>query len=91
VCTVFKFHTLFNSGEREELERTCRAAKVGCVACKRRLADVLVERMRPLYEKRKHYEDNPGLVREILADGASRARAVARETLAEVREAMKIL
>ena len=90
VCTVFQYHQAFNKGAVEETEAACRAGAVGCVACKRRLADCLDEVLAPIRERRCHYEARPELVREILIEGTRKARAEAAETMARVREAMKI-
>jgi tryptophanyl-tRNA synthetase len=38
----------------------------------------------------QEYEDNPELVRNILSEGAEKAREAARETLDEVRRAMHL-
>lgn len=58
--------------------------------CKKRLAGLIIDKMRPIHSKRKKLEQNPTLIDDILNDGAKRARFVAQRTLEEVREAMKI-
>jgi tryptophanyl-tRNA synthetase len=44
----------------------------------------------PMRAKRKGLESDINRIREIIEEGNIRARAVARETMAEVREAVKI-
>ena len=56
--------------------------------CKAHLAEGINRYLEPLRERRQEYESRPGYVREVLADGASRAKAVAQETIAEVQEKM---
>jgi len=90
VCPVYKFHHVFNAPALEEIAAECRRAGIGCVQCKEMLAKKLVEHLAPAYEKRMELERNPRLLEEILEDGNSRAREVARETLAAVRRAMKL-
>ena len=90
VCVVYKYHEIFNNKEFQNIERDCRKAKLGCVACKKRLADVLIQSFQSFREKRNYYERNYQLVWDILMKGSEEARKVAKKTLSEVRKAMKI-
>ena len=90
VCVVFRYHDIFNQDEIKNIEKDCRNAKLGCVACKKRLAEVLVNTFQSFREKRHYYENNPKLVWEILMKGSQDARKVTRQTLIDVRKAMKI-
>ena len=90
VCVVYKYHEIFNKKEFQNIERDCRKAKLGCVACKKRLADVLIQSFQSFREKRNYYERNSQLVWDILMKGSEEARKVAKKTLSEVRKAMKI-
>ena len=89
VCNLFPYHRLFTDPKKTaEIENACRKAEIGCTDCKRVLSSSLVEFLAPIREKRREYEEKPDLVRDILAEGAKKARAVAEETMSEVREAM---
>lgn len=89
VCNVFALHRFFTApGEVARIDAACRAAEIGCVECKGILAEGIIEQLAPVRERAREYAANPGRVREILGDGASRCRALARETLREVRERM---
>ncbi|GAW93910.1 tryptophan--tRNA ligase [Calderihabitans maritimus] len=90
VCVVHTYNQIYNPEEVEERVTQCRQAEIGCVACKKRLAEKLDEALAPYREKRAELAQNPALLEEILEEGARRARAVASETMKEVREAMKI-
>ncbi|NIN66557.1 MAG: tryptophan--tRNA ligase [Anaerolineae bacterium] len=85
VCNVFSFHGFFSPQQIEEIEGQCRNAEIGCVECKRVLARNLAASLAPFREQRAKLAADPKLVWDILEDGASRARAVADETMAEVR------
>jgi len=88
-CLAFPFHRLNLQKEKiEEIMVECRAAKLGCVDCKKMLAEALLANLAPIQERRHHYEKNPEEVKEILLAGNARARATARQTMAEVREAI---
>ncbi len=65
-------------------------AKVGCVACKRRLADIIVERMAPIYERQQELKRRPDDVFDVLREGAKKAQIAANNTLVEMREAMNL-
>jgi len=88
-CNVYSLHEHFAGPEQlEDIATQCRAATRGCVECKRILADNLARSFAPYRERAAHYEANPGEVRDILEDGARRARAIAQATLEEVRGRM---
>ena len=88
VCTVFEYHKAFNKEEVAGVEESCRAGTIGCVACKKNLANKINDLLEPMRERRIKYDNDPDLVDEILMEGTKRARKIGRETLAEVREAM---
>jgi tryptophanyl-tRNA synthetase len=90
VCTVYSYFGIFAPQENAELTAACTKAAIGCTECKKRLASVIIEKLKPLQQKRAALCSDPGRIRDILADGAKRARAVAQETLGEIRSAMKI-
>ncbi len=88
-CVAFNLHKLYlPEDELSEIVRQCKAAELGCVACKRRLADAVVAALEPIWERRERFASEPGLVEQILKDGADRARANARATMEDVRQAL---
>ena len=88
VCNVFALQKLFNPGKTDEIRRLCETAGIGCVDDKRDLADGINAYLREFRERRRELAESPGRVREILAAGSERARAVASATVAEVYERM---
>lgn len=91
VCNVFAFHKLFSKAETiQRVDAECRAAEIGCVECKKIMAERLATFLAPIREKREYYENHQEEVADILREGTEKARAVARETMEEVRSAMKI-
>lgn len=90
VCTVFTYHKAFNPGESSNIEELCREGAIGCVACKKRLTAVLEDLLVPVRERRKFYEDRLPMVQEIIKTGTETARAAAKETMEEIRAAMRI-
>jgi tryptophanyl-tRNA synthetase len=90
VCTVFAYQSAFAPEAAEGRRGECEGARIGCVACKRQLADTLISVLAPIHERRRQLEATPGLIESIIDDGAMRARPMAARTLEEVRSAMKI-
>lgn len=90
ICTVFAFHKVFNEEEVSEIESLCRKGGIGCVQCKRKLADKMVEALSPIYERRQELVKRPDTIRDIINTGVKNAREVARKTMEEVRSAMRI-
>jgi tryptophanyl-tRNA synthetase len=91
ICNVFRLHGLFSPELVTQIEGECRAAALGCVDCKRTLARKMNEGLAPFRAKRAELEAQPGLAEDVLHEGAARARALARATMAEVRDAIGLL
>ena len=72
----------------EEIAAQSRGAEIGCVDCKKILADGINRGLAPFRERRAEIAERPGYIEEVLADGAERAQAVARDTIAEVKDKM---
>ncbi len=91
ICNVYDFHKLYSPPELvAEVNRRCRSADIGCVECKRRMAENLNAFLDPIREKRRYYQERPGLVEEIIAAGRAKAGQTAGRTMDEVRAAVKL-
>ena len=88
VCPVFVFHKLYSPDEICSIETECRSAGIGCVDCKKRLAEHMVESLSDIHHRRQDWASRPSDVRDILKDGAGRARQTAQETMERVRSVM---
>jgi len=89
VCPVYDWHKLFSTAETLKwAAEGCRTAGIGCIECKAKMADHLIEWIRPMRERRVEYEKNPKRVLEILDEGSRKARVVAQGTMERVREAV---
>ena len=91
VCPVYEFHKIYSpQAVQAQINTDCRTAAIGCIDCKKLVADKMVERMAPMWEARASLTSHPSRIDEIVQDGSQRAAKVAKATLAEVNEAMKI-
>ncbi len=88
ICPVFALHKVFNKEETDEIYKACTTAQIGCVQCKRRLAEKLNETLKPIREKRKELESQNIDVFEVLKEGSRKAQEFASGTMDEVRKAM---
>ncbi|HCG77558.1 MAG: tryptophan--tRNA ligase [bacterium (Candidatus Ratteibacteria) CG_4_10_14_3_um_filter_41_18] len=89
-CVVFAFHQIYNKEEKSQIEKDCLSAKIGCTDCKKILSERLVKSLQPLSEKRKEFVARPKLIDDILKQGKENAGKIAKTTLREAREALKI-
>jgi len=91
ICNIFSLHKFFTPSRVEEIASECRTADIGCVDCKKMLARSISSTLEPFREKRAILASKPNYVTEILADGANRAEAIAKETMKEVKDRMRLL
>jgi tryptophanyl-tRNA synthetase len=87
---VFIYHDAFNTDrdEVEDLKSRYREGRVGDVEVKKKLFAAIEAVLQPMRERRAAYEQKPDLVEDILHEGNARMRAVARETMERVQDAM---
>jgi tryptophanyl-tRNA synthetase len=87
VCNLFSLHGFLSPPEVvDEVATACRTAARGCLDCKKILHRHLMETLAPIQARAAELDAHPGRVREVLDQGAERCRAIARETLREVRD-----
>jgi tryptophanyl-tRNA synthetase len=91
ICNVFTMHKIFSpQDEVDMINVECRKAGIGCVDCKLRFAGNLNKNLASFRAKRSELEANPNYIQDVLNDGAKRARAIAEQTMVEVRAAMQL-
>ncbi len=87
ICNIHTMHLGFSPPEDMAwCEQGCRTAGIGCVECKKRLADNMNEELKPMRERYNQYKKNPGYVNSVMEDGAKRCRELAEETMRTVRK-----
>nr|ART37517.1 E303 [uncultured bacterium] len=88
-CPVWSLHQVYSDdAQRAWVQEGCRSAAIGCLDCKKPLVEAVQAELSLFRERARPFEDDPGLVREIIAGGCEQAREQARETLDEVRQVM---
>jgi tryptophanyl-tRNA synthetase len=91
VCPVFTLHKLFTDEQTiKMIEEDCRTARIGCVQCKKILAQNINNFLEPIRERRNYYASNKGELWDIFNQGSEQARKVASQTMEEVRKKMNL-
>ncbi len=90
-CPVWDLHKIYSDEPTREWVATgCRTAGIGCLDCKKPIIDRVVDEVSTMRRRAQEFEDSPDLLRNIVAEGAEKAREAARQTLDEVRRAMHL-
>ena len=89
ICNVCQLHRFFGS-DYLQIQDGERTARTGCVQTKGLLAERIIERFRPMRERRQQLAADPGHVEEVLAVGAAKVRPILERTMDEVRAATGI-
>jgi tryptophanyl-tRNA synthetase len=91
ICPVFEWHKVYSDDStRAWVQQGCISAGIGCLDCKTPIIEAVRHDLEPIQEKISYYENHPGVVRDIIAQGCERARRQARETLREVKEVIRL-
>lgn len=91
VCPVFAYHKIFTGKEDvERIAHECRTAGIGCVDCKKILIEKMLLMLAPIHETRAALARDKKHIRDVVERGTESAGKIASETMAQVREAMKI-
>ncbi|MFH2218809.1 MAG: tryptophan--tRNA ligase [Pseudomonadota bacterium] len=91
VCNVYEFHKIYSDVDTvNDVNDGCRTARLGCVECKRIMAQNLVKSLEPFREKRAYYEADTRRLEDIISEGRGKARKVAGQTMDEVRSALNL-
>jgi len=88
-CPVWGLHKVYSDNAvREWVQEGCRNAGIGCLDCKQPLIEAINHELDPIRGRIQDLQADPETVRAVLKDGAEQAREIARDTMAEVREAI---
>lgn len=88
-CPVWQLHEVYTDEKTKAwVQEGCRSAGIGCLQCKEPIIESIAGELNPMRERAKPYEEDPSLVRKIVAEGCERARAIAEDTMKEVRGVM---
>jgi tryptophanyl-tRNA synthetase len=88
-CPVWNLHQVYtDEAVHSWVIEGCKSAGIGCLECKQPVIDSIIRELKPMRERAAPFEEDPTLVKNILADGCEKARDIAEETMRDVRDAM---
>jgi tryptophanyl-tRNA synthetase len=88
-CPVWQFHQIYSNDEvKSWVQQGCRSAGIGCIECKQPVIEGVLKEQEPMRARARMYEEDPQLVKNIIADGCEKARKLAQETMRDVRAAI---
>lgn len=88
-CPVWQLHLTYSDQNTQEWVKTgCKSAGIGCLECKKPVVNAIINELEPIQAAAAQYENDPDIVKSIIAEGCETAREHARETIQEVRHAM---
>jgi tryptophanyl-tRNA synthetase len=88
-CPVYFLHQIYTP-DYQKIHKLCNSGELGCVECKKKLAENINLALKDIRAKRKELEKDIPFVEKVLSSGAERARNKAQETMKEVRRAMRL-
>ncbi|MBI4180305.1 MAG: tryptophan--tRNA ligase [Chloroflexi bacterium] len=91
ICNIYSLHRFFSPSELDDIASQCRSAQIGCVDCKKLLGQGINAALEPFRQRRAALATKPNYITEVLADGAQQASVIARETIREVKQKMRLL
>ena len=90
ICNVYAWHRVFNTDNESVIASECRKGTRGCVACKKEAAAAISDHFEAFRAERSRLEGSRAFVMETIGRGTVRAREVAVQTMARVRDAMSL-
>lgn len=91
ICNVYHYYKTFCPKKADEVWDYCSSARKGCVECKDALADILIEVITPMRQRRERLLKSKSKLEDILCQGLKKARGIAAETMGEVRKAIGLI
>ena len=85
-CNVFALHKLVSAEQLPELTRRYRKGGIGYKESKEMLIENMIKYFKPMHQYRQELAENAKEVYKILAEGGEKARAMAEETMRDIRQ-----
>ncbi|MES9831537.1 MAG: tryptophan--tRNA ligase [Candidatus Thiodiazotropha sp. LLP2] len=90
-CPVWQFHKVYSDEATHQwVQEGCKSAGIGCLECKAPVIEAVLGELKPIQARAAELEAQPELVKQIMQQGSEKARAVAQETMLEVRQVMSL-
>ena len=90
-CNVYKLLGYFDTSATKDVATRCKKAEIGCVECKKLLAEAVNKSLKPIRQRRAELAADTAYIEKVLTEGAERARVIAQQTLKEVKRNMNLI
>lgn len=91
ICPVFAFQKIFNDGLTDQISMDCQSAAIGCVDCKKQLAEKMIEFIKPIRQRRAELLADRAELDRLIIKGTNKARVTAANTLDQVTKAIRLV
>jgi tryptophanyl-tRNA synthetase len=89
-CNVHSYFSLFAPQRAQEIAQACRKAEIGCTECKKELAEIVVNFLAPIQQKRQELSQDRRKILDLLESGRQRASAIAEKTIQEAKKKVNL-
>jgi len=89
-CNVHSYFSLFAPQRAQEIAQACRKAEIGCTECKKELAEIVVNFLAPIQQKRQELSQDRRKILDLLESGRQRASVIAEETIREAKKKVNL-
>lgn len=89
-CNVHSYYAIFSPERKKEIDERCRKSEIGCVDCKKELAQILIKYLEPVQEKRRGLLKDKTKILDILCKGDKKAGEIALQTMSEVKKLINL-
>ena len=86
ICNICSYYKVFAPDRAKGLIAPCRGGKRGCIKCKNKLVEILIERLNPIRKKREKLLSDKKALLGVLKKGNKKARAIAGDSMRDVRK-----
>jgi tryptophanyl-tRNA synthetase len=91
ICPVYTYHQLYSSAEScADIAERCTKASIGCIECKKQVADAISSFHQPIYEKGLTLQNQPSYIYDVIHQGTKAAKEVASEQMKMIKESLCI-
>jgi tryptophanyl-tRNA synthetase len=90
ICNVFSFYKIYKEKGLDEIAERCKKGKIGCIACKDEITEIIYESLKDFQKRRKELENNMDYIYKILEDGKNKVREISVAAIKDIRKKMGI-
>ncbi|MBL7196471.1 MAG: tryptophan--tRNA ligase [Candidatus Omnitrophica bacterium] len=87
-CNVYSYYEVFKPDMSQDVYHWCTKAELGCTECKDKLAQIIIDQIGPIQEKRQYFQSHKDLIMDILREGREQAERFASKTMKEAKQAL---